>query len=116
MCKKTIMIASIWFLMGILVPVSVAVGEMTDNFIDIYGNSISPTEILSTDTPAEIYQASDKVTKVQVIDEPFGIYEDWRGPYIRSDRWLVKTDRAHEARREVVMKWTCSKMPKLCLL
>jgi len=115
MCKKTIMIASIWFLLGILVPVSVAVGEMTDNFIDIYGNSISPTEILSTDTPAEIYQASDKVTTVQVIDEPFGIYEDWRGPYIRSDRWLVKTDRAHEARREVVMKWPYLRLPNLCL-
>jgi len=66
---------------------------MTDNFIDIYGNSISPTEILSTDTPAEIYQASDKVTTVQVMTSLWD-YEDWRGPYIRSDRWLVKTDRA----------------------
>jgi len=115
MYKKTIMIASIWFFVGILILVPAAIAQTTDNLFDIYGNLGNSATILSTDTPVEIFKASDNFATVQVIDEPFGLYENWSSPNIRSDRWLVKTDRAHEARREVVMKWPYLGMPNLCL-
>ena len=33
--------------------------------------------------------------------DPFGIYEDWSSPTIRSDRWIGRVDDAQEVRREV---------------
>jgi len=36
------------------------------------------------------------------ISPGWGVYEDWSSPFIRSDRWIVVTGRAHEARREVL--------------
>lgn len=41
---------------------------------------------------------------VQAQFEPFGVYEDWSSPTIRSDRWLGRADDAQEVRREVTGK------------
>jgi hypothetical protein len=63
----------------------------------IYGEKIDSTVLQAIEETVEIYKASSNSAIAEVIDEPFGIYEDWSSPYIRSDRWIVRTDRAHEA-------------------
>jgi hypothetical protein len=82
-----------------LVPISV---QATDESYDIYGEKIDSAALQAIGETVELYEASSNSAAAEVIGEPFGIYEDWRSPYIRSDRWIVRTDRAHEARREVV--------------
>lgn len=48
------------------------------------------------------YQPSQANAVAMLLDEePWGIYEDWSKPTIRSDRWFVRTGTAHEAKREV---------------
>jgi hypothetical protein len=48
------------------------------------------------------YQPQQANAAVMPLDqEPWGVYENWSKPTIRSDRWLVRTGFAHEARREV---------------
>src|SRR4030043_428024 len=98
--------------LGIFVPISV---PAIDGSYDIYGDKSDSTVVQAIGETVGIYKTSSNSTIAEVIDEPFGIYEDWSSPNIRSDRWLVKTDRAHEARREVVMKWLRFTMPNLCL-
>src|SRR4030043_174882 len=85
--------------LGIFIPISV---PAIDGSYDIYGDKSDSTVVQAIGETVGIYKTSSNSTIAEVIDEPSGIYEDWSSPNIRSDRWLVRTDRAHEARREVL--------------
>ena len=99
MSKKTLLMVLIGFSLGILIPISI---PAIDGSYDIYGDKSDSTVVQAIGETVGIYKTSSNSTIAEVIDEPFGIYEDWSSPNIRSDRWLVRTDRAHEARREVL--------------
>jgi len=45
---------------------------------------------------------SQSFSAAATISPPWDVYENWTSPFIRSDRWIVATGRAHEARREVL--------------
>ena len=56
---------------------------------------------LGTDKYTSYQPLQANAVAMPLDQEPWGVYENWSKPTIRSDRWFVKTGYAHEARREV---------------
>lgn len=69
---------------------------------DEWGQGSGSVEPPTTVETPGLFEAEDFYVTAAPIPAGFGIYEDWSYPTIRSDRWIVATDRAHEARREVL--------------
>ncbi len=105
MSRKACMIGPIVILFGILSLFSAISAGATDRLFGSYdewgqgSGAVAPPAAVDS---LGLFEAEDIDAMAAPIPAGFGIYEDWSSPTIRSSRWIVATDRAHEARREVL--------------
>ena len=73
--------------------------QSDEGVLDVFGVGEYYSSGQSELTSHQPQQAN--VAVMPLDQEPWGVYENWSKPTIRSDRWLIRTGIAHEARREV---------------